>query len=130
MIVTDASAVLELLLARPAAAAIRDVLAGHSEVHVPEHFHVEVLSVLRRYAIRRELSERRAAVALAALAELRAIRYPVMELADAIWDLRENLTAYDAPYLALARRLDVDLLTLDGGLADAARGDGRLAALN
>jgi predicted nucleic acid-binding protein len=129
VIVTDASAVAELLLARPQADAIRALLTPHPELHVPEHFHVEVLSVLRRYSIRKELSERRAAVALEALVDLRAIRYPVIDLVDEVWDLRPALTAYDAAYLALARRLDVRLITLDGGLAAAARADGRLAAL-
>jgi predicted nucleic acid-binding protein len=129
VIVADASAIAELLLARPKADAIRVVLAPHPELHVPEHFHVEVLSVLRRYSIRRELSERRSAIALAALEDLRAVRYPVMELADVVWDLRARLTAYDAAYLALARRLDVMLITLDKGLAAAARADGRLLTL-
>lgn len=126
MIVADASAIAEVLLARPQAGAIRAALSPHPELHVPEHFHVELLSVLRRYAIRRELGERRAAEALAALADLRALTYPVIELADAIWDLRAELTAYDAAYLALARRLDVGLVTLDKGLARAAAKDGRL----
>lgn len=130
MIVVDASAVLELLLARPAAEAVRRALAGHGEIHVPEHFHVEVLSVLRRYALRRELGERRAAIALNALRELRAVRYPVIELADVVWELRENLSAYDAAYLALARRLDVELITLDAGLAAIARGEQRLPELS
>jgi predicted nucleic acid-binding protein len=129
VIVADASAIVELLLARERAPAIRDALAPHPELHVPEHFHVEVLSVLRRYSIRRELSERRAAEALAALADLRAVRYPVMELADTVWDLRDRLSAYDAAYLALARHLEVELVTLDNGLAAAARADGRLLAL-
>lgn len=129
MIVSDASAVAELLLARPHADAVRAALAPHAELHVPEHFHVEVLSVLRRYSIRRELSERRSAVALAALEDLRTVRYPVMEMADIVWDLRAGLTAYDAAYLALARRLDVNLITLDNGLAAAARADNRLALL-
>ena len=130
MIVADASAVAELLLARPQAQAVRAALAPHPELHVPEHFHVEVLSVLRRYAIRKELSERRSVVALAALEDLRAVRYPVMAMADVVWDLRAGLTAYDAAYLALARRLDVGLITLDKGLAAAARADGRLMALS
>jgi predicted nucleic acid-binding protein len=130
VIVADASAVAELLLARSQAAAIRAALTPHPELHVPEHFHVEVLSVLRRYSIRGELSERRAHDALSALSDLRTIRYPVMELADAVWDLRASLTAYDAAYLALARRLDVELVTLDNGLAAAARADGRLTVLD
>jgi predicted nucleic acid-binding protein len=130
VIVADASAVAELLLARPQAEAIRAALAPHPELHVPEHFHVEVLSLLRRYSIRRELTERRSAIALAALDDLRAVRYPVMEMADIVWDLRAGLTAYDAAYLALARRLDVGLVTLDGGLASVARTDGRLVALS
>jgi predicted nucleic acid-binding protein len=129
VIVSDASAVAELLLARPHADAVRGALAPHPELHVPEHFHVEVLSVLRRYSIRKELSERRSAIALAALEDLRTVRYPVIEMADIVWDLRAGLTAYDAAYLALARRLDVRLITLDRGLAAAARADGRLVAL-
>ena len=129
MIVADASAVAEVLLARSQSGAVRTVLAPHPELHVPEHFHVEVLSVLRRYSIRNELSERRSAVALAALEDLRAVRYPVIEMADVVWDLRTGLTAYDAAYLALARRLGVGLVTLDKGLAAAARADGRLVVL-
>jgi predicted nucleic acid-binding protein len=130
VIVADASAIAELLLARPAAAEVRVALSGHPELHVPEHFHVELLSVLRRYAIRGELSPRRAAEALAALADLRAVRYPVMELADVIWDLHSELTAYDAAYLALARRLDVKLVTFDKGLARAAAKESRLVHLS
>jgi predicted nucleic acid-binding protein len=130
VIVADASAVAEVLLARQKAEAVRAVLRSHPELHVPEHFHVEVLSVLRRYAVRGELSERRSAVALDALAELRAVRYPVIEIANQVWELRNALTAYDAAYLALARCLDVHLVTLDNGLAAAARADGRLAQLS
>jgi predicted nucleic acid-binding protein len=129
VIVADASAIAEVLLARPRAGAVRAALSPHPELHVPEHFHVELLSVLRRYAIRQELSERRAVEALAALADLRALTYPVIELADAVWDLRAELTAYDAAYLALARRLDVGLVTLDKGLAMAAAKEGRLVLL-
>jgi predicted nucleic acid-binding protein len=129
VIVADASAIAEVLLARPQARAVRTALAPHPELHVPEHFHVELLSVLRRYAIRRELSERRASEALTALADLRALTYPVIELAKEIWDLRAELIAYDAAYLALARRLDVGLITLDGGLGKVAVKEGRLVHL-
>jgi predicted nucleic acid-binding protein len=129
VIVADASAVAELLLARPAAAKVRAALSGHAELHVPEHFHVELLSVLRRYSLRGELTELRAAEALAALANLRAIRYPVMVVADAVWNLRTELTAYDAAYLALAGRLDVGLITLVEGLAKSASRHGCLVSL-
>jgi predicted nucleic acid-binding protein len=129
VIVADASAVAEVLLARPDAPAVREALLPHSELHVPEHFHVEVLSVLRRYAIQGALLGRRAAEARAGLADLRAVRYPVMEMVEAVWDLRTRLTAYDAAYLTLARRLDVQLITLDHGLAAAARAEGRLVPI-
>jgi predicted nucleic acid-binding protein len=129
VIVADASAIAEVLLVRPQAGAVRIALEPHPELHVPEHFHVELLSVLRRYAIRRELSERRASEALAALADLRTLTYPVIALAQEIWDLRAQLTAYDAAYLALARRLDIGLVTLDSGLAKAAAKEGRLVRL-
>lgn len=126
MIVSDASAFVELLLAGKRAEAVRSTLAPHTEIHVPEHFHVEVISALRRYSIRKELSELRAAQALGALKDLRAITYPVIEMLDEIWELRSGLTAYDAAYLALAERLDTGLITLDSALSKAAAGAGRL----
>jgi predicted nucleic acid-binding protein len=130
VIVTDASAMVEVILAMPRAGEVRVALAEHSELHVPEHFNVEVLSALRRYAVRGELTQMRAMEALAALHDLRTLAYPVIELAAEIWELRDTLTAYDAAYLALARRLDVGLVTLDGGLAVVAAQDGRLVQLH
>lgn len=129
MIVVDASAITEVLLARSRATAIRVALSVHSELHVPAHFHVEVLSALRRYSLRNELSDLGTAEALATLSDLRALTYPVRELIKPIWELRFNLTPYDAAYLALARWLDVGLITLDGALANAAAADGRLVAV-
>lgn len=129
MIVVDASAITEVLLARSRATAIRVALSLHSEMHVPAHFHVEVLSALRRYSLRNELSDLGAVEALAMLSDLRALTYPVRELIKPIWELRFNLTTYDAAYLALARWLDVGLITLDGALADAAARDGRLVSV-
>jgi len=129
LIVTDSSAIAELLLARPRAEAIRSALAEHPELHVPEHFHIEVLSVLRRYSIRGELGELRTAEALRALRTLRTLTYPASEMFEPIWAMRDRLSTYDAAYLALAQSLDVSLLTLDAGIARAAAADGRLAAL-
>ena len=129
MIVLDASAAVEILLGSEVGARVLDRLESHAEVHVPEHFHIEAISALRRYALRGELGELRAARAMAMLRELRVVRYPVSDLIEAIWDLRVRLSAYDAAYLALACRLDLALLTTDGGLAAAARLKGRLAEI-
>lgn len=126
MIVTDASAIADLLLAKPSALPIRTALSPHTELHVPEHFHAEVLSVLRRHRLTGRLTEVRAGRALAELAALRAITYPILQLMLPIWRFQANLSVYDAAYLALAQRLDIGLITLDGGLAEAARRDGRL----
>ncbi len=129
MIVADASAVAEILLRRARASSVSAILAEHTEVHVPEHFHIEVMSALRRCLLHGDVSEVGAARALASLAALRALSYPVRELIAAIWDKRANLSVYDAAYLALAQRLDVGLVTLDGALADAAERDGRLVRI-
>ncbi len=129
MIVADASAIGDVLLDNCHARSVRSVLAGHSAIHVPEHFHVELVSLLRSHALRGELGDRRRAQALSDLHELRVLRYSVVDLLDAVWELRERLSAYDAAYLALARRLGLSLLTCDRGLAQAARAEGRLAEL-
>lgn len=130
MIVADASAIGEILLDRPAAPAIRAVLDSHSTIHAPEHLHVELLSMLRSWTLRGELREGRRAQALSDLRRLRVVRYSVVDLLDAVWELRDQLSAYDAAYLALARQLGLSLITSDGGLAEAARAEGRLAELS
>ena len=124
MIVVDASATAEVLLRRPLAPAVERVLVGE-ELHAPEHFRIEVISALRRATLRAELSEAGAARALLALRHLRTAMCPTGLLQDEIWDLRHCLTAYDAAYLALARRVDAPLVTLDAGLAAVARDEGR-----
>jgi predicted nucleic acid-binding protein len=129
VIVADASAMAEVLLRRPRAGSIDAILAAHTEVHVPEHFHIEVMSALRRRLLHGDLSEVGAARALGSLAALRALSYPVRELIAPIWRMRANLSVYDAAYLALAQRLDAGLLTLDGALAEAAARDGRLVSV-
>ena len=95
-------------------------------MHVPSHFHVEVLSALRRYSLQGKLSNPRTTSALAGLTRFRALTYPMRALLRPTWELRFNLATYDAAYLALAQRLDAGLLTLDGALAEAAARDGRL----
>jgi predicted nucleic acid-binding protein len=129
VIVLDASVAVEIVLNTEYGRMALNRVEREPEVHVPEHFHIETISALRGGVIRREIGEQRAARALTLLERLRVVRFPVLELKDAIWELRHQLTAYDAAYLALARRLGAPLLTIDGGLAAAARAEGRLVEL-
>lgn len=121
MIVLDASAAVDLFLRiEPNAARIETRLERPDEsLHAPMLFDAEILQVLRRYAVRREISEARAEQALTDLIDLRIARYPVLPLLERIWALRANLTAFDAAYVALAEALNVPLLTSDVKLASA-----------
>ncbi|MGI8411069.1 MAG: type II toxin-antitoxin system VapC family toxin [Solirubrobacteraceae bacterium] len=121
MIVVDASAVLDGLLDAATHADIAACLGGAGDsLAAPDLIDVEVLSVLRRWERRREISATRAQQALQDLQALPLIRYPARALLDQAWKLRYNLTAYDAQYVALAQALPAKLLTTDGRLATAA----------
>jgi predicted nucleic acid-binding protein len=85
----------------------------------PELVDLEVTSVLRRQVHSGAADLRRAALALADLAALPLRRAPHRPLLARCWELRDNLTVYDASYVALAEALDVTLLTGDGRLARA-----------
>ena len=118
MIVVDASALLEVLLATPAAASVSSRLFAPGEtLHVPHLVDLEVVQVLRRYCSRGVLSETRASEALLDLVDFPLTRYPHDLFLDRIWQLRRNLTAYDAAYVALAEALPATLLTRDARLA-------------
>ncbi len=121
MIVVDASALLEVLLRTSAAEAVEDQLfAPGQTLHAPHLLDVEVAQVIRRYAANGEIDGERGRLALADLADLPLRRYPHDFLLPRIWELRDNLTAYDAAYVALAEALDAPLLTRDRRLAAAA----------
>jgi predicted nucleic acid-binding protein len=119
--VVDASAMLETLLRTPAAKAMEDRLfAPGRTLHAPHLMDVEVAQVIRRYAANGEIDDERGRMALADLLDFPLRRYPHDFLLSRIWDLRNNLTAYDAAYVALAEALDAPLLTRDRRLAAAA----------
>jgi predicted nucleic acid-binding protein len=121
MIVVDASAMLEVLLRTPAAAAVeRRLFDSRQTMHAPHLIDVEVAQVIRRYAATRDLDADRGRAALADLADFPLRRYPHDLLLPRVWELRNNLTAYDAVYVALAEALDAPLLTSDKRLATAA----------
>ncbi|HEY5198206.1 MAG TPA: PIN domain-containing protein [Solirubrobacteraceae bacterium] len=97
-------------------------IADQAPLHAPELIELETLNALRRLARAGVVSDQRATEAASDLADARVIRYPHAPLRARVWQLRHNLTAYDAAYLALAEALDDPLLmTADGGLASAAR---------
>jgi predicted nucleic acid-binding protein len=121
MIVVDASAMLEALLRTPAAKAVEKWLFDPRQtLHAPHLLDIEVAQVIRRYSANREIDSDRGRAALVDLADLPLHRYPHDFLLPRIWDLRHNLTAYDAAYVALAEALDAPLLTRDRRLAAAA----------
>ncbi len=121
MTVIDASAVLELLLRTPAAATVENRLFGAGEtLHAPHLIDIEVAQVLRRYAGRGDVGAVRCRAALSDLIDLPLTRYPHDFLLPRVWEMRGNLTAYDAVYVALAEALDAPLLTRDRRLARAA----------
>jgi predicted nucleic acid-binding protein len=121
VIVVDASALLEALLRMPAADAVEERLfAGRETLHAPHLIDVEIAHVVRRYAAAGQIDSERGRAALTDLGDLQLQRYPHDLLLPRIWDLRANLSAYDAAYVALAEALDAPLVTCDLRLAAAA----------
>jgi predicted nucleic acid-binding protein len=118
VIVLDASAVLELLLRTPTGDRLARRIVGEA-LAVPHLVDVEVTQVMRRYERARAISPSRARQVLQDLVDLDAARYPHDVLVARAWQLRANLTAYDAMYVALAEALRATLLTCDARLARA-----------
>jgi predicted nucleic acid-binding protein len=120
MIVVDASAIVELLLntalGRAVAARIEDPAVG---LHAPHLIDVEVAHTLRRFVLDGDLDAGAAVAALSDLRDLDLERHGHEPLLDRVWALRNNLSAYDAFYVALAEALDATVLTCDARLARA-----------
>jgi len=120
VIVLDASAVVDWLLQTPAGRRIEKRIYLHNEsLHTPHILDVEVAQVLRRLVREGIVSGHRAAQAIDDLLDLRITRYPHFVFLPRIWQLRHNLSAYDAAYVVLAEHLGAALLTRDGRLASA-----------
>lgn len=112
MIVVDASATVSALLnAGPARRALAD-----EQLHAPHLVDCEVANALRRGVAARRLEADAAWTALDRWRRLGVTRYPVTGFLDRVWELRENISVYDASYVALAELLDCSLLTADARL--------------
>lgn len=118
MIVLDASAVVELVVGTATGERVGKRIAGPDDsLHAPHLLSIEVTQVVRRLVSTGDLGADRAEAALRDLTDLDVVRYDHEVLVERIWQLRANLTAYDAAYIALAEALDAPLLTLDRRLA-------------
>jgi predicted nucleic acid-binding protein len=128
VIVIDASVLVDFLLGRPQAVdTVELAFEGreHEPLHAPDLIEPETLNALRGLARSGAVTDRRATEAVSDLGSARLIRYPHAPLRERVWELRHDLTAYDATYLALAEALE-DPLLLTGDAALAAHGRGCL----
>jgi predicted nucleic acid-binding protein len=120
VIVLDASAAIDWLLQTVAGQRIEQRIYSHGEsLHAPHLLDLEVGQVLRRLVREGAVSALRADQAIEDLLDLRIVRYPHFVLLPRIWQLRHNLSAYDAAYVVLAEKLDARLITRDARLASA-----------
>jgi predicted nucleic acid-binding protein len=115
-IVIDASVVVDLVLARDRAAAIAERIRGRA-LHAPHVIDLEVVHAIRRCWLAGLIYGSRMDEALASALDLPINRYSHKPLLPRILALRENVTAYDGAYVALAEILDLPLITRDRRLA-------------
>jgi predicted nucleic acid-binding protein len=122
VIVIDASAIIEWLLQTPKGAEVELRIfqtRGASPLHAPHLLDVEVAQVLRKHVVKGLLSDSRGQAALQDFLHIPLRRYPHDVLLPRVWELRKNLSAYDAVYVALAEALNAPLLTCDTAVANA-----------
>ena len=115
MLVADASAVVAALLNAKA----RSALGGDLQVHAPHLMDCEVASALRSRVRRGKLDSRAGWDLLEHYRRLGITRHSTFPMFDRIWELRNNLSVYDAAYVALAETLDCTLLTGDARITRA-----------
>ncbi len=117
MVVIDASAVVDFVTRRSGVDLTGRIL--DERLHAPHLVDVEVAHSLRRLSASGELSDDRVSDARLDAVELRIKRYPHRPLLVRAWQLRDNLSMYDAVYVALAELLEAPLVTCDARIAAA-----------
>jgi predicted nucleic acid-binding protein len=115
-IVVDASLVVAALINLDATGQWAESVLRRGDVVAPHFMPVEVANSLRAGALAGELSQGKATRAHARLLGLSVALLPYESVGPRVWELRHNVTPYDAWYVALAEDLDADLATLDGNL--------------
>jgi predicted nucleic acid-binding protein len=122
VIVIDASVLVSALIDDGAARRRTYLrLGGEDTICAPEIVDLEIANAWRRDLRLGRIDEERSQQALEDLAVLPLVRVPHKPLMDRIWELRHNLSAYDASYVALAEILGTTLLTADGRMVRAPR---------
>ena len=96
-----------------------ELRAAAGDIAAPDLIDVETVSVLRKRWLRRTLSDQRFAAAIGHLRQLDFDRAPTLRLMPRAFELRANVSAYDACYVALAEQLSCELVTVDERLANA-----------
>lgn len=119
-LVIDASLVTAALVDSGTHGSWAERLLESDDLAAPHLMPVEVANILRRASLAGELSDDAAALAHGDLVALRVALFPYTPFAERVWELRKNLTSYDAWYVALAETLETRLATLDARLGRAA----------
>jgi len=116
VLVTDAGVWVRALVDEAPGDPIRSLLVVEPVVAAPELIDLEFTNVLRGLVAKGSIALRDAELALAEFLQAPIQRHTHLSLLPRVWQLRQNLTAYDAAYVALAEALGVDLLTIDRGI--------------
>jgi predicted nucleic acid-binding protein len=120
LIVVDASVVANALADDTADGdAARQALRSDDDIAAPDLVDVETVSVLRKRWLAGDLTARRFRTAITDLGDLAIARHPTLPMMPRAYELRGNVTPYDAAYVALAEVLDCALLTSDSRLGSA-----------
>lgn len=120
MSVLDTSGVVDYLLGQGSADEVNQILTADGGCAAPDVLVFETLAVLRRLVARSVISFYRATAAVSDLGDLSVELFPTLALRERAWQLRDNMTAADALFVALAEALDEPLVTKDLCLGGAA----------
>jgi predicted nucleic acid-binding protein len=126
VIVVDASVMVELLLDTELGRRADARVMGAEARHAPHLLDVEVTQALRRFVLAGQLPVARAQQAIADLMTFPITRHGHAPLIDRMFELRANVTAYDAAYVALAEALGATFVTCDSALAKVPRSGARV----